>query len=114
MEALKQKVAKLEVEHAKLKVEMEALGDRMGVLEPFARAFAAKKKKDALNLEARNMQKTAREAAKSVKLRNLDCCCLEPKGKGAMFGRDPRLDEHIPAWAAKCVEFGKKIGQPSF
>ena len=101
MEALREKVAKLEM-------KLEAVVDRMGVLEPFAREFEAKKKKAALNLEARKKQKTVREAAKSAKLRNLDCCCLEPKGKGSQYGRDPRLDVSIPAWAAKCVEFGKK------
>ena len=101
MEALKQELTTL-------RGEMAALCDRVALIEPFAREAEAKKKKGVLNREARRRQVVAREAAVSAKLKNLDCCCLVPKGKGAQFGRDPRLDEFIPGWAAKCVEFGKK------
>ena len=98
MEALKNEVAEL-------KREMVALQER---LQPMLKAHEDYLKKQALNRAAYLRKKAGRAAAVAGKLRNLDCCCLNPKGKDVFMGRDRRLDEFIPVWAAKCVEFGKK------
>lgn len=95
---MEERVAKLE----------ERVAELTGLLGPIVAERRQKAKKSLLNKAAREKAKKAKTEANNRLLKNLNACCLRPKGPGAIMGRDARLDQLLPAWAEKCIEFGKK------